>query len=414
VSREPVTPVFEALRRHGPPGAALGAKLAGGGAIEIEALGATTRLSDQRELVDFGSYGVTLLGHRHPAVTSAVVRQLGRMPTATRTLANPALARLMTELVNRLDGRLTKVWFGSDGADAVELALKLARRRTGRSRVLAVRGAFHGKTLGALALTFNPAFRAGLEPLLASVAHLDPVDPEAVLREVDAGDVAAIVFEPVQGEAGVRPLAPAVLRRWAADARAAGVYVISDEVQVGLRRCGDVSLALAAGIEPDAVLFGKALGGGVVPLSAVVATEDLYAPLAADPTWHTATFAGHPLSCAAGAAALAAIDELAPRGRRLAQRLDQGLEGLRAEHPAVVCEVRGAGLLWGLELASESIAGAALVELASRGLLVSPCLCSGTTIRLLPPMVTTDQQLERAFEALSAALSCAAEYLEDR
>ncbi len=397
--------------QHISPGAALTAKILGSGATEVTANGATVVLSDGRRLLDFGSYGVTLLGHRHPAVLAALSNALEGMPTATRVLANPATAAFAAELVQRCGEPLRRVWMGSDGSDVVEAALKLARRATGRMQVQVVEGAFHGKTLGALALTTNSAFRGGLEPLLGSVCVLSRDDPDAVLRETDRGDIAALIFEPVQGEAGVRPLDPAVLQRWVVDARAAGAFVISDEIQVGLGRCGPFSPSIATGLGPDAVLLGKALGGGVMPLSAMVATDAFAAPMVADPTWHTTTFSGHPLACAAGSAALAALKDTASQGATLGRTLGSGLEMLAREHPDLIAEVRGAGLIWGLEFATPGAAGAALIELAHGGLLVSPCLSSNNTIRLLPPMVASLEQVEGALEILAATLPSLRAYL---
>jgi putrescine aminotransferase len=398
------------VRRHMSASLAAGYKLTGSGAEEVGAEGAIVRLSDGREVVDFGSYGIGLLGHRHPDVVAAVARQLETMPSATRALPNAAVASFVTELIERCGGPpLERVWLGSDGADAVEVAVKLARRRTGRPRVLAVEQGFHGKTLGALALTWNPAFRTGLESQLADVTHVSRDDRDAVAREVAAGDVAALVFEPVQGEGGVRPIDGALLARWASDLRAAGAYLISDEIQAGLGRCGPFSPSVAAGLEPDAVLLGKALGGGLMPLSAVVATADLHKPLARNPTWHSSTFGGHPLACAAGSAALPALDGLSGRAAELARAIERALRTLAAEHPRVVTDVRGVGLMWGLELAGPGLASTVLTDLGRRGLLVSPCLSSVTTIRLLPPMVTTDDQLARAVELLALALEGAEE-----
>jgi putrescine aminotransferase len=399
------------VAQHISPGAALTAKVLGSGATEATASGATVVLSDGRRLLDFGSYGVTLLGHRHPAVLAGLSDALEGMPTTTRLLANPTTAAFAAELVQRCGEPLQRVWIGSDGSDVVEAALKLARRVTGRMRVLVVEGAFHGKTLGALALTRNPAFRTGLEPLLGSVSELPRDDPEAVHLETDRGDFAALVFEPIQGEAGVRPLDPGVLQRWVADARAAGAFVISDEIQVGLGRCGPFSPSIAAGLDPDAVLLGKGLGGGLMPLSALVATDALAAPLIADPTWHTTTFGGHPLACAAGNATLAALKETAAHGATVGGMLGSGLKTLAREHPDVITEVRGTGLIWGLEFATPGAAGAALIELAQGGLLVSPCLSSNSTIRLLPPMVASPEQIKDALEILGATLSSLEAYL---
>ncbi|MGI8335639.1 aspartate aminotransferase family protein [Actinomadura scrupuli] len=396
--------VFRTMRRHLPPALAIAYQLAGQGAHEVAAAGATVRLSDGREVVDFGSYGVTLLGHGCPQVVEAVTGLLGTMPTATRALANPVVIEFARSLQERCGPELSRVWLGSDGADAVEVAVKLARRTTGRTRVLAVEGAFHGKTLGALALTHAPVFHSGLEPLLVHVTHLPPSDPDAVARETAAGDVAALIVEPIRGEGGVWPLDPGIAARWAADARSAGAFVISDEIQVGLRRCGDFSVARAQGWEPDAVLFGKALGGGVVPLSAMVATSELYEPLIENAAWHTSTFGGHPLACAAGAAALTAIDDFAERGRQVSAEIEAGLRALGDTHRDLVTDVRGTGLLWGIELrppAAETV----LAELAAHGLLVSPCLSSPHTIRLLPPMVATGAEIERALEALDKAFT---------
>lgn len=404
---------FAGLERHLSAGTALGAKVIGGGAVEATASGAVLTLSDGRQMLDFGSYGVTLLGHRHPAILAALTAELERMPAATRVLANPTVSSFIADLAGRCPPPLGRVWVGCDGSDAVEAALKLARRSSGRMRILVAEGAFHGKTLGALALTTNPGFRAGLEQLLTNVSVLPRDDPEAAARETARGDVAALVFEPIQGEGGVRPLDPAVLARWVADARAAGSFVISDEVQVGLWRCGPFSPAIAAGLQPDAVLFGKALGGGVMPVSALVATEALAAPLVADGTWHTTTFGGHPLGCAAGRAALVELEGSATRGRARGEQLGAGLRALAAEHPETIAEVRGAGLIWGVELRTAGAAGAALLELARRGLLVSPCLSSTNTIRLLPPMVASAGQVEDALGIIAATVPALAAYLHD-
>ncbi|NHC16104.1 aspartate aminotransferase family protein [Motilibacter sp. E257] len=394
------------------PAQARGQKLLAAGAVEECGSGAEVVLSDGRAVVDFGSYGVGLLGHRHPEVVAAVAGELARMTTSTRVLANPRTAALAERLVGLLaPERLPRVWIGQSGADAVECALKLARVASGRPRMLAVEGAFHGKTLGALSATYWPRYRSGLEQFLAPTTHLDPADPDAAARELARGDVAGLVFEPVQGEGGVRVLDAAVLRRWSEDVRAAGGFVVSDEVQAGLFRAGPASLALQWGLEVDAVLFGKHLGGGVLPLSAAVCSERLYAPLAADAFLHTSTFGGHPLSCAAGLAAIDVTQRLADV-TGLPEQMEAALQAVRRRHPDVVTAVRGQGLLWGLEMSSPATAGSALVDLTEQGLLVSPCLGRPEVLRLLPPLVTTPAQLRRAIEALDAALAVAESYVD--
>lgn len=404
--------VFDLVRRHFSPKLALTGSFAGRGAHEESAEGCRVTLSDGRRALDFGSYAVTLLGHRHPAVVAAVRDQLDLMPTSTRGLTNPTSARAAETLSGYFGDVLPKVYFGLNGADAVEVAVKLARLATGRPRVLAVRGGFHGKSAGALSLTHHSAYRVGLFGNAADTAHLDPGDPGAFRRALGAGDAAALVLEPVQGENGAFALPLEVLREWCAEARAHGTLVVSDEIQCGLRRCGDRSPALAAGLPVDALLVGKALGGGVVPLSAVVCSPRMYAPLADDPFLHSATFGGHPLSCAALPAALGAVEGLAGHGEVLSAALDTALEGLRRAHPEVVRTVRGRGLLRGLDLCSPRAAGRVVVELAAAGLLVSPCLSRPTTVRLLPPLVSTVRDVEEAAAILDTALLAAATDLD--
>jgi putrescine aminotransferase len=392
------------------PGLALGQKLVGRGAVEHRAHGAELELSDGRGVLDFGSYAVTLLGHNHPAVVAAVRHQLERVSTSTRVLANPATTALAVRLLELLQpSRLTRVWFGQSGSDAVEVALKLARRATGRPRVLAVGGGYHGKTLGALAATGIARYRAGLGEVLAPTTHLAADDPLAAGRALEAGDVAALIVEPIQGEGGIRPLSALVLRRWAEDVRHAGAFVIADEIQTGLRRAGSPALSLTPefGIDPDAVLLGKPLGGGVMPLSAAVCSEELYSPLVADPFLHTSTFGGHPLSCAAALAGLEALDALADRIAVLGDRFAADLHALAARFPGLVRDVRGRGLLWGLELASDDLAGTAMLELSARGLLLSPCLGRPEVLRLLPPAIVSDAQVTWAIAALAQALDTA-------
>lgn len=198
-----------------------------------------------------------------------------------------------------------------------------------------------------------------------------------------------------------------MLRQWCADAARHGTFVIADEIQCGLRRCGARSVALADGLPVDAVLFGKPLGGGVLPLSALLCTERMYAPLAADPFLHSATFGGHPLACAVLPEVLPAIEQLADHGRVLSGLLDGALDGLRERHPGVVREVRGRGLLRGIDFSSPQAAGWVVMELAGAGLLVSPCLGRPTTVRLLPPLVSTAADIARAAEILDTAIEVA-------
>ncbi|HEU5352822.1 MAG TPA: aminotransferase class III-fold pyridoxal phosphate-dependent enzyme [Actinocrinis sp.] len=388
---------------HQVPGAAERQRIIGAGAVEATAEGAQVRLSNGRTVLDFGSYAVTLFGHRPPTVIEAVHRALDEMPVTTRLLVNPHAANLAARLANTVaPGRLDRVWLGLNGSDAVEAALKLAIARTGRPAALAVQGGFHGKSMGALALTADQARRAPVQGFLGDVRHI-AWEPDAVARAAQEAPFAALIFEPVQGEGGGRALPVELLRRWSADAHAAGAFVIADEIQCGLRRCGPVSLAVELGLEPDAVLLGKPLGGGVMPLSAAMCSPELFAPLVEDPFFHTTTFGGHPASCAAGLAALDLLDALADRFEPLGALLSQGMADLAGRHPQLVTEARCTGLLAAVEFGNETQAGLTVLEAGRRGLLVAQCLTAPTVLRLLPPVVITNEQLASALEILDAS-----------
>ncbi|MFG2791799.1 aspartate aminotransferase family protein [Streptomyces sp. NPDC048419] len=399
---------FRRVKRHFSPALATAGKFTGQGAVEVAAEGSRVILSDGRSLLDFGSYAVALLGHGNPRITEAVRAQLDRMPASTRSVQTSVAPLAAERLADYLGGGLGRVYFGCGGADAVEVSVKLARMATGRTTVLAVDGAFHGKTLGALALTDNPRFKTGLEPLLQGVVRIRPDDPQAVARAMREHDVAAVVFEPVQAENGVQILDEAVLAQWCRDAHEQGAFVIADEIQVGLRRCGPRSVALAAGLDVDCVLLGKPLGGGVMPVSAAVCNDRLFAPLLADPMVHTATFSGHPLSTAVIPVALDLIERHAEDGEWIEAAMARGLAELREQFSDVVVETRGRGLLWGVDYRSPELAGDVLTGLAQRGMVVSPCLSRPTTIRLLPPIVATEADVKEALLMLTDATAGAA------
>jgi len=397
-----VRETFRKAACHLVPGVAERNRAIGRGAVEVSGSGAEVTLSDGRTVLDFGNYAVTLFGHRPARVIEAVHDALDLMPTTTRLLASPYSADLAARLVELLDpGRLTRVWFGLNGADAVEVTLKLAIAQTGRPAILAVENGFHGKSMGALAATADPERRKAVSAFLGDARHI-PLDAGAVARAAQEAPFAALIVEPVQGEGGGRPLPPDLLRRWRADARAAGAFFISDEIQCGLRRCGSPSLAVDYGLAPDAVLLGKPLGGGVMPLSAAICTSELFAPLLDDPFFHSATFSGHPLSCAAGLAALDLLNELADEFRVVAAALAKGIAEIAQQHPEVVAVGRTTGLLGALQFTSSERAGLATLEAARQGLLLAPCVTDMSVVRVLPPVVATEQQMATAIDALHA------------
>lgn len=376
-------------------------RLLGRGAAEVAGEGATVTLTNGRSVLDFGSYAVTLLGHRPAPVVDAVRRALDTLPTSTRLLANPTTTALAARLVDAAGpSDRTRVLLGLNGSDVVEAALKLAMATSDRTGVLAVSGAFHGKTLGALAVTDDGPRRDGLEPLLAHARFVEPV-ASAVAEAAAVSPPAAVIVEPVQGEGGGRRIDPDVLRTWAYDVHAVGGFLIVDEIQVGLRRTGPLSLTAELGVDADAVLFGKPLGGGVMPLSAAVYREALHGPLAADPFFHTSTFGGHPLSCAAGLAAIDLLEASTDAVERIGTGLSRVLAGL--VHHDIIARTWSAGAFGVLEATSVEAAQLLLLDAARGGLLLAPCLSAPQTLRLLPPLVATDDELDRASTVLEAS-----------
>lgn len=392
-------PAMEEAARHMAPGLIKRQRIIAGGAYEVFGDGSVVQLSNGRSVLDFGSYAVTLFGHRPAPVLDMVRDALDRMPTTTRLLANPYSVRFAERLAATIaPGRLPRVCLGMNGSDAVETAMKLAMGRTGRSAVLAVQGAFHGKSLGALAATADPERRRPVQGFLGDVRHI-PWTMDAVAEAAREWPFAALIFEPVQGEGGGRAIPMQLLRRWTSDAKAAGAYVIADEIQCGLRRCGPVSVAEHGGLDVDAVLFGKAIGGGVMPLSAVVCSDDLFKPLIDDPYFHTTTFGGHPASCAAGLAALELLESMEGRFAEASRDLAVMMEALRGLGPVVRSEA--IGLFGVLEFATPTIAATAVLQAGRHGLLMAPCLSAPCVARLLPPVVTTSSQFAEATAKLA-------------
>lgn len=343
---------------------------------------------DGATYLDFGaSYGVAVLGHGHPAVADALDPDAAFVHF---TYPHEARARFFDRLAD-LTG-LDRTFPTSSGTEAVEAALKLSVASTERSKLVAVEGAFHGRSLGSLAMTYRRPFRAPFEDLLADVTFVPP-EPEAV-DAIDE-DTALFLAEPVQGEGGVHPLPPGFLQAAQDRCREVGALFGVDEVQTGLGRTGSLFAYQALDLDPDLVCLGKALGNGY-PIGACVVRD----PVADVPARiHGGTYNGHPRACAVGDAVLATIvaDDLPARAARLGDRLLDGLEGLVG--PAAR-QARGLGLMAALELRSHN--GPVLRGLADRGVLA---LSAGrTVVRFLPPLIVTEDHVDRALSALTEAL----------
>ncbi len=357
--------------------------------------GATVWDADGNAYVDLvAGIAVNALGHAHPAVVEAVTRQVATLGHTSNLVANePSL--LLAERLLALTGRDGRVFFASSGAEANEAAFKMARR-TGRPALVAAEGGFHGRTMGALALTGQPSKRSPFEPLPAGVSFV-PYGDAAALRSAVGPQTAAVVLEPVLGEGGVVPAPAGYLEVARQVTRDAGALLVLDEVQTGIGRTGAWFAHQTAGVDPDVLTLAKGLGGGL-PVSACLAFGDAATLL--QPGMHGTTFGGNPVSCAAALAVLDTIesDGLLERAASLGKTLSAGITALG--HP-LVAQVRGAGLMLGVVLTAP-VAAAVEAVARSRGFLVNAV--APDVVRLVPPLVLTDTQADSFLAALPGVL----------
>ncbi|MFF8832935.1 acetylornithine transaminase [Streptomyces sp. NPDC015131] len=345
--------------------------------------------------LDFvGGIAVNALGHAHPAVVEAVSRQVASLGHVSNLfVAEPPVA--LAERLLQLLGRPGRVFFCNSGAEANEAAFKIGRL-TGRTHMVATTGGFHGRTMGALALTGQPGKQEPFLPLPGDVTHVPYGDADA-LRAAVTEDTALVVIEPIQGENGVVVPPPGYLKAAREITRATGTLLVLDEVQTGIGRCGHWFAHQAHGIEPDLVTLAKGLGGGL-PIGATVAFGEAAELL--KPGHHGTTFGGNPVACAAGLAVLdtlaagSALDEV----KRLGERLREGIEAL--DHP-LVSHVRGAGLLLGIVL-TEPLAPQVQQAAQDAGLLVNAP--APDVVRLMPPLIIGDDEADAFLRALPGVL----------
>jgi acetylornithine/N-succinyldiaminopimelate aminotransferase len=377
------------MDNYGTPGTAL---VKGEGAVVWDDQG--------KQYIDlFAGIAVNVLGHAHPAVVEAVSTQIATLGHISNLFASVPSITLAERLLS-LAGRDGRVYFCNSGAEANEAAFKLSRR-TGRKHVVAAEGGFHGRTMGALALTGQPAKRDPFLPLPGDVTHLPYGDVEALKASV-TDETAMVILEPAMGEAGVIPAPPGYLAAAREITAAKKALLVLDEVQTGVGRTGNWFAHQADGIQPDVITLAKGLGGGL-PLGACLAFGEAAELLG--PGSHGSTFGGNPVCCAAALAVLDTIaaDDLLARAKQLGERLRNGIDKL--EHPAVE-QVRGSGALLGVVL-KEPISKAAEAALAEAGFLVN-AVAPGV-LRLAPPLILTDAQADAFLEALPAALTKAAQ-----
>jgi putrescine aminotransferase len=408
--------VLETYQRHVSVGRARLGRMTGE-RIEVASSGSRVYGPDGEAYLDCGGYGVFILGHRHPKVSHAVVDQIYRHPLATRMLLEPRLAGAAKALAEVAPGGLEFAHFVCSGAEATEAAIKMART-CGKSSLICMSGGYHGKTLGALSVTAKNAYQEPFRPLLPGVRTVPFGDARALRDLLETCEDGCVILEPVQSEGGVILPPAGYLREVESLCRAHGAFLILDEIQTGLGRLGTWWGADREQVVPDALLVGKGLSGGVVPVAAVVASNEAYAAISRDPTLHSSTFAGSPLAMAAAHAAIEAIheDAIIEKSSRLGELILSRLRALLEPlGDGVVRDVRGVGLLIGIEFTSAAQAAEFMLELLERGVIVNHSLNAGSVVRLTPPAVLDDDDLdflfnvvERTVESLAARVLSAA------
>ncbi|MDF2440239.1 MAG: putrescine aminotransferase [Abditibacteriota bacterium] len=404
---------FEA---HVNPALATVLKFIGFDATESYARGSLVFDSHGRKYLDcLGGYGTMSLGHSHPHVVEAVKTQLERMSQSSRVLFNGPQAKLGKKLAEIAPGDLQYAFFCNSGTEAAEAAIKFARIATGRTRLVSTVGAYHGKTTGALAVSGRDKYKKPFAPLLPDVVSVPFNDIAALEAAVDE-NVAAVLLEPIQGEGGIIVGTDDYLRAAREICDKTGALLVCDEVQTGLGRTGKMWGCDWAGVAPDMMLLAKALSGGVVPIGAVLGTPRVWEFWQENPLIHSSTFGGNPLACAAGLAAVEVIENESLVARSLTQgeKLMARLQQTQAKFPQCVKEVRGRGLMIGVEFGHEDVTSLVLTGLAQRDVLVVPYTFNNPTVsRFEPALNISDDEIDWAANAFEEAVAQTAMLIED-
>ncbi len=351
-----------------------------------------------KEYIDFMTgIGVALVGHANDSVVKAIRDQSEKLLTSHGSFYNDARAGFMERIIKVAPKGLGKALLTNSGTESVEAAIKLARRRTGRKKVISMKGAFHGKTYGSLSATWNKKYRDPFGPLLEGFEFADYGDPTSLSQLVD-DDTAAVLAEPIQGESGIIVPPPDYFRQVREICDKKGALLILDEIQTGLGRTGKMWASEHWGVVPDIMTVSKGLGGGL-PIGAAVATDDVVSALQGGE--HTSTFAGNPLSCAAASAVLDFIvkNDLPSRAKEKGEKMKSGLSKLASDHK-LVRDVRGLGLM--LAMQTRVDIRKMLLSAQEKGVIF--WYSGRDTFRFLPALIIEDNQISKGLEVLESAI----------
>ena len=355
--------------------------------------------ADGKEYIDcMGGYGVALVGHKNQRVNDAIREQIDKIITVHSSLYNKTREEFLKTLIGLAPKGLTQVHLNNSGAEAIEAAMKFARKFTGKKGMVAMKGSYHGKSFGALSLTFNPKYRKPFAPLVEKVSFASYGDMES-LRSVIDEDTAFVILEPIQGESGIIVAPKGFLQEVRKLCDEKRIVLIFDEIQAGLGRTGRLWACDHWNTVPDILCLAKGIAGGV-PMGATLVKPDILSSISKGE--HSSTFGGNPISCAAGTAALKAITEdgLIENSDKMGKLFREGLEKLKEKH-SMIREVRGKGLMIGIEMKFE--VKDILMGLIKKGVLM---LYSGRNIlRILPPLVISEDDVTKVLHALDSVLT---------
>jgi|TARA_B100000029_G_scaffold232661_1_gene230027 acetylornithine/LysW-gamma-L-lysine aminotransferase len=362
-------------------------------------LGAHVWDANNKEYIDcMGGYGVALVGHRNERVVNAIKSQIDKIITVHSSLYSKTREEFLDTLFKVAPKELTQAHLNNSGAEAIEAAIKFARKFTGKKGMVAMNGSYHGKSMGALSLTFNPKYRKSFQPLVDKVTF-SPFGNIESLREKIDDDTGFVILEPIQGESGIHVAPDGFLQDVRKLCDENGILLIFDEIQAGLGRTGRMWASEHWDTAPDILCLAKGIAGGV-PMGVTMVRPDILDCVSKGE--HSSTFGGNPLSCAAGTATLQALtqDGLINNADKMGNLFRDGLEKLKEKH-TVIREIRGKGLMIGIELKFE--VKDILMEGIEKNLLL---LYSGRNIlRLLPPLVISEEDVTRSLEILDELLT---------
>lgn len=353
-----------------------------------------------------GGFGVFSIGHRRAEVIEAAKEQLDRMPLSSKILLSKQQADLSRKLAEITPGDLQYTFLCNSGTEAVEAALKLARLHTKRSGIIYTSNAFHGKTLGSLSVTGRDNYTEPCAPLLPMCSSVPFGDISALLRAID-NDTACFIVEPVQAEGGVHIPDVDYLRKVEEICREAGVVFIVDEVQTGFGRTGRMFACDQFGVKPDIMTLAKALGGGVMPIGAVVARSEIWDVFEDNPLIHSSTFGGNPLACVVALKTIEVIEreDLPLKAAAAGCRFIDGLEKLQKKYPEIVTDVRGIGLLIGIEFPDDDIGALFISSVIAHHILVGFTLNNPKVIRIEPPLDIDDPTIDHVLSCIDESLN---------